>query len=241
MLDEISWEVKPGEHWAVLGPNGSGKTSLLGAVTAYATPSLGELDLLGHRYGTCDWRELRRRVGVVSSAIHVHLHAPEPALRTVASGNTAAFGPWAEPIEDDLARAAALLRALDAEHVAERPWRVLSQGERQRVLIGRALMADPDLLLLDEPCAGLDPIAREHLLDRIQELGRAPRPTLILVTHHVEEIVPTFTHALLLRRGRVVAAGPTGEALTSETLSRAFDHPVTLRRRGDRYELGILR
>jgi iron complex transport system ATP-binding protein len=239
MLDQVNWEVNFGEHWVVLGPNGSGKTSLLGAITAYATPSLGDIDLLGHRYGTFDWRELRRRIGVVSSAIHVHLHDPEPALRIVASGKTAAFGPWSEPDQGDLARAAELLDAVGAEHVQERSWRVLSQGERQRVLIARALMADPDLLLLDEPCAGLDPIARERLLERIRHLARAPRPTLILVTHHVEEIVPAFTHALLLRRGRVVAAGPTEEALTSKTLSDAFDHEVTLRRRGDRYELGI--
>jgi iron complex transport system ATP-binding protein len=239
MLDQVTWEVSSGEHWVVLGSNGSGKTSLLGAITAYATPSLGEIDLLGHRYGTCDWRELRRRVGVVSSAIHVHLHSPEPAVRTVASGKKAAFGLWSVPDEGDLARAAELLDALGAAHVGERPWRVLSQGERQRVLIARALMADPDLLLLDEPCAGLDPIARERLLERIRDLARAPRPTLILVTHHVEEVVPVFTHALLLRQGRVVAAGPMEDALTSETLSRAFDHEVTLRRRGDRYELGI--
>jgi iron complex transport system ATP-binding protein len=239
MLDQVSWEVKAGEHWAVLGPNGSGKTSLMAAITAYATPSLGELELLGHRYGTFDWRELRRRIGVVSSSLLVHMHEPEPALSTVASGKQAAFGPWSEPSDADLARAAEILGALGVDHLAERPWRVLSQGERQRVLIGRALMADPDLLLLDEPCAGLDAIARERLLDRMRDLGRAPRPTLILVTHHVEEIVATFTHALVLRGGRVVASGPTSEALTSETLSHAFDHPVTLRRRGDRYEMAI--
>jgi iron complex transport system ATP-binding protein len=176
---------------------------------------------------------------VVSSALQVHLHEPEPALRTVASGKHAAFGPWSEPNDADLARAAEILGALGADHLGDRPWRVLSQGERQRVLIGRALMADPELLLLDEPCAGLDPIARERLLDRMRDLGRVPRPTMILVTHHVEEIVATFTHALVLRGGRVVASGPTSEALTSETLSHAFDHPVTLRRRGDRYEMAI--
>lgn len=239
LLRDVSWEVRPGEHWIVLGANGSGKTSLLGALTLYAYPSGGEIDLLGHRYGTCDWRELRKRVGVVSSGIHSHLLEADSALHTVASGKYAAFGPWFEADAQDLDRARDLLVAARAEQLADRPWRVLSQGERQRVLIARALMADPDVLLLDEPCAGLDPVARERVLRVVDDLAKAGGPTLILVTHHIEEIAPSFTHVLVLRQGTVVAQGPKAVVLTSEILSRAFDHPVSVRRREDRFELDV--
>jgi iron complex transport system ATP-binding protein len=239
LLRDVSWEVRPGEHWAVLGPNGSGKTSLLNALLGYEPASRGGVELLGERYGASDWRALRRRIGVVSSALHVRLSDAEPAVRTVASGKFAAFGPWFEPDEEDLTRARALLAAARADHIADRPWRVLSQGERQRVLLGRALMAQPEVLLLDEACSGLDPVARERLLGVVEELARAGRPALVLVTHHVEEIVPAFTHVLLLREGRVVGAGPKEDVLTSELLGRAFDHPLTVRRRGERFELAI--
>jgi iron complex transport system ATP-binding protein len=239
MLDDVSWEVRPGEHWAVLGCNGSGKTSLLNALLAYEHPSSGHVELLGHRLGATDWRALRRRIGVVSSALHVHLWDAETALRTVASGKFAAFGPWSEPDGADLDRARQLLEDAHALAIADRPWRVLSQGERQRVLIGRALMADPEVLLLDEACSGLDPVARERLLAVVEKLARAARPSLVLVTHHVEEIVGAITHVLVLRRGRIAAAGPKHEVLTSAVLGDAFDHPVTVRRRGERFELEI--
>jgi iron complex transport system ATP-binding protein len=259
LLRDVSWEVRRGEHWAVLGPNGSGKTSLLNALLGYEPASRGSVELLGERYGVSDWRALRRRIGVVSSALHVRLWDAEPAVRTVASGKFAAFGPWSQPDEADLTRARALLAAAGAAYIADRPWRVLSQGERQRVLIGRGLMAQPDLLLLDEACSGLDPVARERLLGVVEDLARTDRsvddggsagsadsagsapkpPALVLVTHHVEEIVPAFTHVLLLREGRVVASGPKESVLTSELLGRAFDHPLTVRRRGERFELAI--
>jgi iron complex transport system ATP-binding protein len=239
MLRDVSWEVRPGEHWAVLGCNGSGKTSLLNVLLAYEHPSSGQVELLGHRHGSTDWRTLRRRIGVVSSALHVHLWDAETALRTVASGKFASFGPWYEPDEADLGRARQILADAGAEAIADRPWRVLSQGERQRVLIGRALMADPEVLLLDEACSGLDPVARERLLGVVERLARAPRPSLVLVTHHIEEIVPAITHVLVLRQGRVAAAGPKEGVLTSAVLGDAFEHPVTVRRRGERFELEI--
>jgi len=239
MLSDVSWEVRRGEHWAVLGGNGSGKTSLLNALLAYEHPSSGQVELLGQRHGTTDWRMLRRRIGVVSSALHVHLWDAETAVRTVASGKLAAFGPWSEPDESDLERARQLLDAAHAGSIADRPWRVLSQGERQRVLIGRAQMADPEMLLLDEACSGLDPVARERLLGVVEGMARAPSPSLVMVTHHVEEIVPAITHVLVLRRGRVAAAGPKESVLTSSVLGDAFDHPVTVRRRGERFELSI--
>jgi iron complex transport system ATP-binding protein len=240
LLNDVSWEVRAGEHWAVLGPNGCGKTSLLGALMSYAEPTSGsEIEMLGERWGSCDWRELRKRVGIVSSAVHSHLWNSEPALETVASGKFAAFGPWSKPDAADLAQAARLLEAVHAAEVAQRPWQVLSQGERQRVLMARALMADPDLLLLDEPCSNLDPVARERLLEVVQRFAAERRPTMVLVTHHIEEIVAAISHVLVLRRGNVVASGPKEKVLTSEVLSRAFDHPVTVRRRGVRFELEV--
>jgi iron complex transport system ATP-binding protein len=239
MLSDVSWEVLPGEHWAVLGCNGSGKTSLLNVLLAYEHPSSGQVELLGQRHGTTDWRELRRRIGVVSSALHVHLWDTETAVRTVASGKFAAFGPWSEPDERDLDRARQLLDAAGAGAIAASPWRVLSQGERQRVLIGRALMGDPEVLLLDEACSGLDPIARERLLGVVEGMARTRRPSLVLVTHHIEEIVPAMTHVLVLRRGRVAAAGAKEKVLTSSVLGDAFDHPVTVCRRGERFELQV--
>jgi iron complex transport system ATP-binding protein len=239
MLSDVSWEVRPGEHWAVLGCNGSGKTSLINALMAYEHPSSGQVELLGHCLGTSNWRTLRRSIGVVSSALHVHLWDAETALRTVASGKFAAFGPWSEPDAADLDQAGRLLQDMGAAAIADRPWRVLSQGERQRVLIGRALMADPAVLLLDEACSGLDPVARERLLAVVEGLARAARHSLVLVTHHIEEIVPAITHVLVLRRGRVAAAGPKEGVLTSAVLGDAYDHPVTVRRRGERFELEV--
>jgi len=241
LLDEVSWEVRRGEHWAVLGCNGSGKTSLINALLAYEHPSSGRVELLGNRLGSGDWRALRRRIGVVSSALHVHLGDAETALRTVASGKFAAFGPWSEPDEAELEQARRILEDAGAGAIAERRWRVLSQGERQRVLIGRALMADPEVLLLDEACSGLDPVAREHLLVVVEGLARASRPCLVMVTHHIEEIVSAITHVLVLRRGRVAAAGPKEEVLTAAVLGDAFEHPVAVRRRGERFELEVAR
>jgi iron complex transport system ATP-binding protein len=238
MLADLSWEVRAGEHWAMLGSNGAGKTSLINVLMAYEHPSSGQVEVLAQRFGAADWRAMRRRIGVVSSALHAHTSDSERAVHAVASGKFAAFGPWSEPSAADLDRAAQILADMGAAAIADRPWRVLSQGERQRVLIGRALMADPEVLLLDEACAGLDPVARERLLAVVGRLARA-RPAVVLVTHHIEEIIPAITHVLVLRRGRVAAAGPKEEVLTSAVLGAAFEHPVTVRRRGERYEIEV--
>jgi iron complex transport system ATP-binding protein len=240
ILKGIDWTVRRGEHWAILGPNGSGKTSLLSALTGYLMPTAGEMTLLGQRYGESDWRELRKRVGLVSSSIRQRMVDEEPAVETVVSGKYAMIDFWGSPKPAELRAARKLLGGLDCSYLADRPWGVLSQGERQRVLIARALMAKPDLLILDEPCAGLDPVARERFLLWLQALGQGNgRPGLVLVTHHVEEIVPALTHALLLRGGGIVAAGPVAEALTSDQLSLTFDAAVRLTRRGGRYALGF--
>lgn len=240
ILRGIDWRVDPGQHWVLLGANGSGKTSLLAALTGYLMPSSGEMDLLGERYGESDWRALRTRIGIVSSSLRQLMADSEPALDTVASGRYAMIDFWGTPNREDRAAARRLLRDVDCEALAQRPWAVLSQGERQRILIARALMARPRILILDEPCAGLDPIAREHFLEFLQRLGRrAQAPTLILVTHHVEEIMPVFTHALLLRDGRSLGAGPLSTVLTSSRISELFGGKVRLRRRQDRWMLAV--
>ena len=241
LLHAVDWRVEPGQHWVILGPNGCGKTSLLKALTGYLTPSAGGIELLGKRYGQHDWRDLRRHVGLVSSALQASVPLTEPALATVISGKYAQLDLWMKITPGDRRAALKLLRLTQAETLADRLWGQLSQGERQRILIARALMAQPSLLILDEPCAGLDPVARERFLTFINQLTLAPNgPTLVLVTHHVEEITPGFTHALLLKAGRVHASGPRGTSLTSANLSAVFDHPLVLKRRDKRLHLSLL-
>ena len=223
ILRDINWHVQRGEHWVILGANGSGKTSLLSALTGYLMPTDGTISVLGETYGESDWRELRKKIGIVSSSIRQMMAEDEPALETVASGKYAMIDFWGRLTSTEKIQARKLLRQVECEYLAERPWRVLSQGERQRVLIGRALMAKPRVLILDEPCAGLDPAAREHFLQFIQRLGSQKNPpALIFVTHHVEEIVPTFSHAFVLKNGSRLASGKKAAVLTGKNLSVAF-------------------
>jgi iron complex transport system ATP-binding protein len=240
ILDAIDWTVWPGEHWVILGANGSGKTSLLSALTGYLTPTSGSIHALGKEFGAADWRDLRRAIGLVSSSVRQLMHDEDSALEIAAGGLEAQIGHWGAVPK---AMRAAALEALDlaeARAIAARPWGVLSQGERQRTLIARALIAQPRLLILDEPCAGLDPVAREHFLCFVQRLAHtAAAPALVLVTHHVEEIVPGFTHALLLRDGRATASGPLNKTLTTANLTQAFSAPLKLSRRSGRYLLSL--
>jgi iron complex transport system ATP-binding protein len=241
ILDGVNWRVGRGQHWAILGANGSGKTSLLSALTGYLTPTAGEISLLGKKYGHSDWRELRKQIGLVSSAVRQMMADDEPALETVASGKQAMMDFWGKLPRADKNCALKILRQIECAPLAERPWRVLSQGERQRVLIGRALMARPRVLILDEPCAGLDPAAREHFLHFLQRLGKNRNaPTLALVTHHVEEIMPVFSHALILKNGKVLAVGEKVAVLTAKNLSRAFDVKMKLEFKAKRYVLSVL-
>jgi iron complex transport system ATP-binding protein len=242
ILQDIRWQVLSKEHWVILGANGSGKTSLLCALTGYLTPTSGEVEVLGARYGRTDWRQLRQRLGLVSSAIRQMIPPDEPALETVVSGRYAMIDFWGKMTATDRRRARHILRQIECLELAERPWLFLSQGERQRVLIGRALMAKPTVLILDEPCAGLDPAAREHFLQFLQRLGSSAHPpTLVLVTHHVEEIMPVFSHVLILKSARVMAQGPRRGILTSEALSEAFGEPARLRQKRGRYTLQLRR
>jgi iron complex transport system ATP-binding protein len=242
ILENIHWQVLPGQHWVILGANGSGKTSLLCALTGYLTPTAGEVEVLGQRYGRSDWRDLRLRLGLVSSAIRQQIPPEEPALETVVSGRYAMINFWGRMTAADRRRARRILRQTECLELADRPWLFLSQGERQRVLIGRALMGKPAVLILDEPCAGLDPAARDHFRQFLQRLGRGPHPpTLVLVTHHVEEIMPVFSHVLILKNARVMTQGPKKSNLTSAALSDAFGEPARLGQRRGRYTLELRR
>jgi iron complex transport system ATP-binding protein len=240
ILDSISWQVNHGQHWVILGANGSGKTSLLSALTGYLMPTNGNLSLLGETYGESDWRELRKKIGIVSSSVRQMMSDDELALESVASGKYAMIDFWGELSRADKTQARKLLRQVECEYLAMRPWQVLSQGERQRVLIGRALMAKPRVLILDEPCAGLDPAAREHFLQFIQRLGHDKNaPTLILVTHHVEEIMPVFSNVLVLKSGKVLVAGEKSVTLNTKTLSQTFGAQVRLRLHAGRYAMTV--
>lgn len=240
ILENFSWTIHKREHWVVLGANGCGKTSLLSALLGYVTPTRGDIFLLGEEYGDSDWPELRKKIGVVSSSVRQMMAEAEPAWITVASGKYAMIDFWGTPRANDKRAAFALLRQIECEQIAERPWAVLSQGERQRILIARALIAQPALLVLDEPCAGLDPAAREHFLAFLERLGRKQNsPSIVLVTHHVEEVMPVFTHALVLKRGQKLAEGPLSRVLTAARLSEAFATPIRVRKNRGRYSLNV--
>lgn len=240
LLDEVDWTVGRSENWVILGPNGCGKTSLIKALTGYLSPTAGKITLLGQRYGRSDWRELRLKIGLVTSALQASIPPAEPALETVVSGRYAQLDLWVDFTARDRTDALRWLRLAHIEDLAERSWAYLSQGERQRVLIARALMAAPRLLILDEPCGGLDPVARERFLKFIEILaGRRGAPALVLVTHHVEEITGAFTHALVMSGGRVVAAGPRASTLRAEPLSKAFGVPMRLNRHRGRLALQL--
>ena len=236
ILDGLSWRVAPGEHWALVGPNGSGKTTMLKVATGAMWPSSGTVEALGCRYGHVDLRELRRRIGWVSSALEELVPVREKALDVVLSGLFASFGIYEDATKAQRGRAGELLSLLGCEKIAERAYGVLSQGEKQRVLVARSLLSEADILIMDEPVAGLDITAREILLEAVQRLaGEEDGPTLVFVTHHIEEIVPAITHVLVLCGGRVLAAGEKREILTGGALAEAFAVPLEVDYRHGRF------
>ncbi len=238
VLDRVGWTMHAGEHWVILGANGSGKTSLLNAITGYMTPTTGTIILLGEEFGETDWRELRQHVGVVSASIAHLCHDEDTGLEIVAGGQRAMIGYWGRISAAEKTQALRLLRLLRIGYAAGRRWEVLSQGERQRILIARALMADPAILILDEPCAGLDPVARERFLRDLRRLAaRKNAPGLVFVTHHIEEILPEFTHLLALKNGRVHYTGPLDQGLTDQVLSAIFRAPLEVEQHDSRYRL----
>ncbi len=237
LLDDVSWEVEEGQRWVVLGPNGAGKTTLLQLAAGRMHPTTGVVGILGEVLGAVDVFELRPRIGLASAALADRIPGGEQVRDVVVTASYGVVGRWRESYERlDHARAVELLEALGADHLAERRFGTLSEGERKRVQIARALMTDPELMLLDEPAAGLDLGGREDLVRRLGDLAAdLAAPALVLVTHHVEEIPPNFTDVLLLREGRVVAQGPIEITLTAENLSATFGLPLVLESRGARY------
>lgn len=230
LLDRVTWVVREGERWVVLGPNGAGKTTLLQIASAQLFPSSGLVGVLGELMGTVDVFELRPRIGLTSAALADKIPRRELVRDVVVSAAYGVTGRWREDYDDlDHQRAADLLREVGVAHLAERTFGTLSEGERKRVQVARALMTDPELLLLDEPAAGLDLGGREDLVSTLSTLAHDPdAPATVLVSHHVEEIPPGFTHALLLRQGRVVAEGTVEDVLTEQALSATFGMPLAL-------------
>jgi iron complex transport system ATP-binding protein len=237
MLADVSWQVRPDENWVVLGRNGSGKTTLLRVASLYLHPTRGTVRILGETWGRTDVRTLRSRIGVASQALADQLRGDLAARDVVMTGRHGALEPWWHTYTDaDRAKALGELTRVGVGHLAEHRFGTLSAGERQRVQLARTLMADPALLLLDEPAAGLDLAGREDLVDRLADLAAdRSAPPIVLVTHHTEEIPDGFTHAMLLASGSVVVAGPIEEVIDATTLSDAFELPLRLERRDGRW------
>lgn len=240
ILDGIDWTIRAGEHWALLGANGSGKTSLLKIVCGYEWPTDGIVRVLGESYGEVPIAEVRKRIGWVSSSLQTWVHDEDTALDVAVSGFEASFGLWREFSEREFEAARRTLEELAALDLAAKPYGVLSQGEKQRVLIARAWISRPALLILDEPCAGLDPVARAAFLDDLSRFARGKQaPTLIFVTHHIEEIPACIDRALVLKHGGTLAEGLIETVCTSEIMSAAFGRRCEVSREGRHFELRV--
>ena len=237
LLDSVDWTVQDGERWVILGPNGAGKSTLLSIAAARLHPTTGMVDILEEILGAVDVFELRPRIGVSSATLATQIPNAETVRNVIVTAAYGVTGRWREEYDEfDDARAVELLESWGLAELAERRFGTLSEGERKRVLIARALMTDPELLLLDEPAAGLDVGGREKLVARLDELAKDPAsPAIVMVTHHLEEVPDGFTHAMLLREGKVVAAGPVVQVMTQKNLSETFNLPLKLVKVGDRY------
>lgn len=237
LVGPIDWQVELDERWVIIGPNGAGKTSLLRMAGAVEHPSTGTAFVLGEQLGRTDVRDLTTRIGLVSAAVADRIPDGERVSDLVISAGYSVLGRWREDYDDaDRDRAADVLESMGAEHLADRTYGTLSSGERKRVMIARALMTDPELLLLDEPAAGLDLGGREELVERLGVLARDPdAPAMVLITHHVEEIPPGFTNLMMLSEGEVTVQGPLATSLTAENLTSTFRQRIALTRDDDRY------
>ncbi|KPV42752.1 ABC transporter ATP-binding protein [Alicyclobacillus ferrooxydans] len=230
ILSEVNWQIESGQHFALIGPNGSGKTSLLNIILGYQWPTRGQVSVLGNRYGACDMQTVRKSIAYVSASLGARFHAAHAedlAREVVKSGKHAAIGTsYHRFTEADDERAEGMLETFGCLRLADTPFSQLSQGEQQKVLLARAWMGQPQLMILDEPCTGLDVGGRENLLSALSALGRREdAPAMIYVTHHVEEVLPVFTHALVVKSGTVLASGEKQQVLTDDTLTRAFEVP----------------
>jgi iron complex transport system ATP-binding protein len=237
LLRNVDWTAHSGERWIVIGPNGAGKTTLLQVASTMLYPTEGTVEVLGERLGEVDVFELRPRIGLTSAALAEKVPSGEKVIDLVLTASYAILGRWKEEYDSsDVTRAVELLDALGCAHLIRRRFSTLSEGERKRVQIARAMMPDPEMLLLDEPAAGLDLGGREDLLRRLSALAANPKaPAMVLVTHHVEEVPDGFTHAMLLRRGAVLTAGPVEEVFTAKNLSRCFGVPLQIERHEGRW------
>lgn len=237
ILSGVSLEIQPGQHWVLLGPNGAGKTTVAKLISGREYPSSGTVEVLGEDTGDIEATYLSSRVGFASAHERSRLASVDSVLSLVLAAGWGQIGSFDEVYDDaDRARAMDLLAALGIADLADRPFGTLSEGERQRVSIARALMADPEIAILDEPTAGLDLGARETLVQALGEIMSAPTaPTVILITHEIEEIAPGFTHVGLLREGQLVKSGPINEVLTADNLSQAFGIPLVVQRSDDRW------
>ncbi|MBI5094444.1 MAG: ABC transporter ATP-binding protein [Candidatus Hydrogenedentes bacterium] len=240
ILSDVSWRIAKGEHWALLGANGSGKTTLLKILTGYEWVTQGSVTVLGRVFGDSNIPELRRHIGWVSSSLEHRLPGRDRAVDVVLSGLEASLGLFREFTEEERRYAWETLCLTGGERIAYQPYHTLSQGEQQRVLIARALIHRPALLILDEPCAGLDPATRRLFLDDLGKLAtRKDAPSIIFVTHHIEEIAPWITGIMALKDGRVIGQGVKEDMLTTVVLSRIFDYPCLVEADGDMYRLRL--
>lgn len=240
ILRDITWKIQPGQNWALLGANGSGKTTLLKIVTGYEWPSTGTVSVLGSEYGKCLLQNVRKTIGWVSSNITTKIPAFDTAIEIVVSGIEASMGLYRDYSSEEFDRAMSALKMLSAERFADQKYATLSQGEQQRTLIARALINKPKLLVLDEPCAGLDPAAKESFLKDIEKLTTHPdSPGIILVTHHIDEIREWITNVMVIKDGQKLAAGKTNEVLTDTILKQAFDCNCTVTLFNNRYSLTV--
>ena len=242
ILGPIDWSVDEGERWVVLGANGAGKTTLFTIAATQMHPTSGTASILDGKLGAVDVFELRPRIGLMGPALLNYLPEEEKVIDVVLTAAYAILGRWNEPYELwDESRASALLTTLGIRELANRYFFTLSDGEKKRAMIARALMADPELLLLDEPASGLDLGAREDLLKRFEVLANDPKaPATLMITHHIEEIPASSTHALLLKDGKAVASGPISQVLTSENLTKAYEMPITVTQIGNRYSANAI-
>ncbi|MCS7461138.1 ATP-binding cassette domain-containing protein [Paenibacillus doosanensis] len=227
ILSDVELRVNDGEHWVILGKNGSGKTTILEFINGYQFPSRGKVQVLGHTYGECDVREVRKQIGYISQSLYEKLNPGDPVWEVIATGEYGFLRFYQEIPAEVRQKALEMLGVVKLAHLANQPLGTLSQGERKKVMLARALMTSPRILIMDEPCSGLDLFERERLLENINDLGKQ-NITVVYVTHHIEEIMPMFSHVALIDQGRIIASGKKEDVLNEENLLKAFQVPFSL-------------
>jgi iron complex transport system ATP-binding protein len=236
LLREINWEIQKNENWVLFGPNGAGKTTLLKILTGYLRPSEGRASVLGETIGKTNVPELRKKIGWISNSLETLIHFEDPGFEIVLAGANAYTRLWEKPTSEHITKAKFLMKYVGCEDYATKSYKTLSQGEQQKILIARAMMNDPELIILDEPCAGLDIAAREFFLTDILNLQNLRNhPTIILVTHHVEEILPCFKNIALIKNGQIIEQGKISDILTDDKVSSLFEMKIQIKKQHERY------